>query len=63
MIWNKPRCPQQNGVVEKMQGTSARWAEVEKAANLSELQVRLDKEAILQREKFPVKRLQNKTRL
>ncbi|MDZ7934156.1 MAG: hypothetical protein U5M51_04145 [Emticicia sp.] len=63
MIWNKPRCPQQNGLVEKMQGTSSRWAEIEKIANLAELQTTLDKEAIIQREKFPVKRLQRKTRL
>ena len=45
------------------QGTSSRWAELEKIANLAELQTRLDKEATIQREKFPVKRLQQKTRL
>lgn len=63
MIWNKPRAPQQNAVVEKMQCTSSRWAEVDKAHNLEDLQKRLDREAILQREKLPIKRLQGKTRL
>lgn len=63
VIWNKPRCPQQNGVVERMQGTSSRWAEIEKIFNLTDLQIRLDKEAILQREHLPVKRLEKKSRL
>lgn len=63
MIWNKPRKPQQNAVVEKAQCTSSRWAEVEKATDLQDLQKRLDREAVLQREKLPVKRLQAKTRL
>lgn len=63
MIWNKPKTPQQNGVVEKMQCTSARWAEIQKATNLQDLQKRLDKEAVLQREFLPIKRLQGKTRL
>lgn len=60
MTGNKPKSPQQNAVVEKTQCTSSRWAEVEKATNLQE---RLDTEAVLQREKLPVKRLQAKTRL
>lgn len=63
MIWNRPQSPQQNAVVEKMQSTSARWAEIEKATHLQNLQKRLDKEAILQREFLTVKRLQGKTRL
>jgi hypothetical protein len=63
MVWNKPRCPQQNAVVERMQSTSARWAEVGKATCLQDLQRRLDAEAVLQRESLPVKRLQGKTRL
>lgn len=63
MIWNKPKSPQQNAVVEKAQCTSSRWAEVEKATDLQNLQKRLDDEAVLQREKLPVKRLQKRTRL
>lgn len=63
MIWNKPRTPQMNGVVEKMQDTSQRWAEIDKALNIKDLQERLDKQAIVQREQFNVSRLGNKTRL
>ncbi|MBV8318944.1 MAG: DDE-type integrase/transposase/recombinase, partial [Planctomycetaceae bacterium] len=25
MIWNKPRCPQMNGVVERSQGVTQQW--------------------------------------
>ena len=63
MIWNKPHCPQQNGVVENMQGTSSRWVELDKIRDLNHLQIRLDQESFLQREKLPVKRLARKTRI
>ena len=63
MIWNKPHCPQMNGVVEKMQDTSQRWAEIDKALNIEDLQQRLDQEAHIQRAQFKVTRLGNKTRL
>lgn len=63
VIWNKPRCPQQNGVVENMQGTSSRWVELDKIRDLDHLQIRLDQESFLQREKLPVKRLARKTRI
>lgn len=63
MIFNKPRCPQANAKVERMQGTSARWAEIHKARNLKDLQTRLDIESVFQREKFPVSRLNYQTRL
>ena len=63
MIWNKPRTPQMNGVVEKMQDTSQRWAEIDKALNIKDLQERLDSQAIVQREQFKVSRLKNQTRL
>ena len=63
MIFNKPRCPQQNAKVEKMQDVSSRWAEIHLATNLADLQTRLDREAIFQRTEFPVSRLENQTRL
>lgn len=63
MIWNKPACPQMNGVVEHMQDTSSRWADIEHCYSTEELQQRLDKEAKVQRSMFPVSRLSNKTRL
>ena len=63
MIWNKPACPQENGKVERMQGTSSRWAEPEKCISAAHLQKRLDEESAVQRERLRVKRLEMKTRL
>lgn len=63
MIWNKPRSPQMNGVVEHMQDTSSRWAEIHNCKSYEELQQRLDRESFIQRQVFPVTRLKNKTRL
>lgn len=63
MIWNKPHCPQLNGRVEKMQDTTARWAEVDQAASLAQLQERLDQALLLQRAHYPVGRLQHRSRL
>ena len=62
MIWNKPHCPQMNGVVEQMQDTSSRWAEIHNCASYEELQQNLNRQAIVQREHFPVTRLKNQTR-
>lgn len=58
-ILNRPRRPTDNSVVERGQGTTSRWAEVEKCADLAELQQRLDEACLLQREKYPVSRLGN----
>jgi hypothetical protein len=63
MIFNKPRCPQANAKVERMQAVSARWAEIHKAQNLKHLQSCLDIESVFQREKFPVSRLNHQTRI
>lgn len=63
VLWNKPRSPQMNGVVEHLQDTSSRWAEIHKCRTYRELQQRLDEEAHIQRCVFPVSRLGNKTRL
>lgn len=62
MIWNKPYCPQMNGVVEKMQDTSQRWAEVKSAKSYEELQQKLDEQAHIQRQVYPVTRLNYQTR-
>lgn len=54
MIWNDPRRPQQNGVVERSQGTSKRWAEPQTCQTVAELQARLDADDQLQRERYPL---------
>jgi transposase InsO family protein len=56
-ILNRPRHPQDNAKVERAQGTTSRWAEIEKAANVADLQARLDIIIAEQRDKYPVKRL------
>lgn len=63
MIWNKPRCPQMNGVVERLQQTSSSWAEIDKCFSYAQLQDQLDRQALIQRSLFPVPRLKNQTRL
>jgi hypothetical protein len=62
VIWNPPRCPRENAKVERMQGTTACWAEVYACGDLERLQQALDKAGIIQREKYEVRRLKGKTR-
>ena len=61
-ILNRPRCPTDNPKVERGQGTTSRWAELDKCQNLSVLQQRLDEACLIQREKYPVVRLGKVTR-
>jgi hypothetical protein len=63
MIWNKPYRPTQNAKVEKLQDTTNRWAEVSKAHNTEQLQQCLEQTVAVQREHYPVRRLEGKTRL
>jgi hypothetical protein len=51
--WNDPRRPQQNGVVERSQGTGQRWGEPQTAADAAELQQRLDRADEDQRRYYP----------
>lgn len=53
MIWNPPRQPQYNGVVERSQGTAKRWAEPKACRTAAELQRRLDADDLMQRERYP----------
>ncbi|HPI08070.1 MAG TPA: hypothetical protein PLM41_16880 [Saprospiraceae bacterium] len=59
---NRPASPQQNGKVERQQGTSMRWAEVLQCKTLEEAQIKLDEACLIQREQYPVTRLKGKTR-
>ena len=61
-ILNRPRRPTDNAKVERGQGTTSRWAELSKCANLNMLQQQLDNACLTQREKYPVVRLGNVTR-
>jgi hypothetical protein len=51
--WNDPRCPQQNGKVERSQGTGKRWAEPGSCRDVAELQAHLDEADQIQRECYP----------
>lgn len=53
MIWNPPRRPQDNGVVERSQGTGKRWGEPKTCRHPQELQERLDDMDRIQREVYP----------
>lgn len=53
VIWNTPRRPQENGVVERSQGTAKRWAEPHARRDPAELQARLNADDQLQRERYP----------
>jgi len=53
VTWNDPRCPQQNGVVERTQGVSKRWAEPHTCADAAELQRRLQEMDAIQRGEYP----------
>jgi transposase InsO family protein len=53
VIWNPPRTPQDNGVVERSQGLAWDWAEPDRCRDPAELQRRLDEEDRVQREAYP----------
>jgi transposase InsO family protein len=53
MRWNPPRRPQDNGVIERSQGTGKRWAEPGSCHDVQELQERIDEMDRIQREVYP----------
>jgi hypothetical protein len=53
VIWNPPRRPQDNGVVERSQGVAWNWAEPDRCHDVAKLQRRLDQEDRVQRECYP----------
>jgi Helix-turn-helix domain len=53
VIWNPPRQPKKNAVVERTQGVSRRWVEPQTCASAHELQQRLAHADYIQREKYP----------
>ena len=61
MVWLKPACPQQNGVVEHAQGTGQNWAEPQTCATAAVLQARCDALDRRQRERYPYR--QGRSRL
>jgi putative transposase len=59
--WNNPRSPQENGVVERSQGTSNRWCEPWTCGSPEELQERLDRMDRLYRDSYPYRERLSRT--
>jgi hypothetical protein len=53
LIWNPPRTPRRNGVVERSQGVGQNWAEPAACATAAQLQGRLDEFDRIHREEYP----------
>ena len=53
VIWIPARTPQENGVVERGQGVAKNWAEPDRCGSPEELQVRLEEEDRVQRDRYP----------
>jgi hypothetical protein len=53
MIWNTPARPQENGVVERSQGTAKSWAEPATCDDPEQLRGRLERMDRIQREAYP----------
>jgi hypothetical protein len=53
IIWNPPRQPQKNGVVERSQGVGKSWSEPGTCRSAEELQQRVDAMDWIQREEYP----------
>jgi hypothetical protein len=52
MHWNHPNRPQENGVIERSQGTGKRWAEPHACATVKQLQQQFDAMDRIQREVY-----------
>jgi hypothetical protein len=53
LVWNQPRRPQENGVVERAQGTGKRWGEPHTCDSPRQLQARFTDLDRVQREDYP----------
>lgn len=53
LVWIPPRCPQRNGVAERSHGVTQCWVEAGQCRSVAELQQRVDREDVVQREKYP----------
>lgn len=62
VIQNTPRRPQENGIVECLQGTMCSWSNPKDQPNVEALQKRLDEESNFQRNHYRLPARNNKTR-
>lgn len=63
VIQNTPRCPQQNGVVECLQGVLKSWSNPKEQSSVKALQERLKQESDFQRNDYQIPGKDYKTRI
>lgn len=63
VIQNKPGCPQENGIVECLQGTMCRWSNPKIQEHKEALQKRLNEESDFQRNYYQIPSRNHKTRI
>lgn len=61
-IWNRAAQPTDNAKVERAQATTANWAGLETCSGIADLRQKLSQVVLTQRERYPVRRLNQQTR-
>jgi hypothetical protein len=60
MWWNTPQRPEENGVVERSQGTGKRWSEPGQCGDATALQAKIDELDDVQRRLYPYREKQSR---
>lgn len=61
-IWNRAARPTDNAKVERAQATTANWADLATCSDITDLREKLSHVILTQRERYPVRRLNEQTR-
>ncbi|WP_169521694.1 DDE-type integrase/transposase/recombinase [Spirosoma spitsbergense] len=61
-IWNRAARPTDNAKVERAQATTANWADLATCSDIADLRQKLAQVIVTQRERYPVRRLNEQTR-
>jgi hypothetical protein len=61
-IWNRAARPTDNAKVERAQATTANWADLATCSDIADLRRKLAQVILTQRERYPVRRLNEQTR-
>lgn len=62
VVYNKPRCPQQNGTVEGLQGTCFRWSDPSQCSSVQTLQLAVNEANRIQRCVYLIPKKKHQTR-
>lgn len=63
VIYNKPRCPQQNGTIEGLQGICSRWSDPARKASIEALQSAVNEANRIQRCVYRIRKQKYQTRM